>query len=116
MSQHAQFSAVERALGCRTPNRTYDFSSGELGRTVRVASVLAKLSAESNKVASETARRGGKGAKRRGKEKHASCWADRTPGGEPLCSLAALWVASRRLPGTSQGVAVLWAGCIRRPV
>jgi hypothetical protein len=51
MSQHAQFSAVERTLGCRTPNRTYDFCSGELGRTVRLGSLLAKLSAESNKVA-----------------------------------------------------------------
>jgi hypothetical protein len=34
--------------------------------------------------------------------------------GRPLCSLAALWVGSRRLPGTSRDVAVLWAGCIRR--
>jgi hypothetical protein len=33
---------------------------------------------------------------------------DQTPGGEPLCNTAALWVASRRLPGTSRGVAVLW--------
>jgi hypothetical protein len=35
--------------------------------------------------------------------------------GKPLCSMAALWVGSRRLPGTSRGVAVLWAGCIRTP-
>jgi hypothetical protein len=31
------------------------------------------------------------------------------PGGEPLCNVAALWVVSRRLPETSQRVAVLWA-------
>src|ERR1700683_2453600 len=31
------------------------------------------------------------------------------PGGEPLCSIAAPWVGSRRLPGTSRSVAVLWA-------
>ena len=31
------------------------------------------------------------------------------PGGEPLCNVAVLWVVSRRLPGTSQRVAVLWA-------
>jgi len=35
-------------------------------------------------------------------------------GGEPLCIMAALWVGSRRLPGTSRGVAVLWASRIRR--
>jgi hypothetical protein len=31
------------------------------------------------------------------------------PGGEPLYKMAALWVGSRRLPGISRGVAVLWA-------
>jgi hypothetical protein len=42
------------------------------------------------------------------------------PGGEPLCSLAALWVGSRRLPGTTQRsvlpIASIPCGGYNRPI
>ena len=45
-------------------------------------------------------------SRRPAKEPGVACPA---PGGEPLRSVAALGVGSRRLPGTSRSAAVLWA-------